>query len=132
MRVRLHERDAERLGCEQFLTVDTTLVSVAEVEELADRFQFDPYDWPHPLFGEIAFEDAGNPDAKPKAPRWQQRAVVWLALHQNGHPASWDEAGSVSAIGLAFFADEEAPGKDPEASPLNEASTTPPSENSTD
>lgn len=132
MRIRLHERDAERLGCEQILTVDAVLISVGEVEELADRFEFDPYDWPHPLFGEIAFEDAGNPEAKRKAPRWQARAMVWLALRQNGHIVSWEDAGAVSAVGLAFLPDEEEPGKDPEPSPENEGSTTQPSGSSTD
>lgn len=130
MRLRLNEQDAERLGCEQVLTFETALVSVADVGELADRYDFDPYDWPHPLFGEIAFADAGNPDAKPKPPRWQQHAVVWLTLRQNGHAVSWDAAGTVSAMRLAFLADEEAPGKDEEPSTESEASTTPPSENS--
>ena len=66
-----------------------------------------------------------------RARRHRARAVVWLALHQNGHKATWDEAGSVSAVGLGFLADEDE-GKDPEPSPESEGSTTQPSESSTD
>lgn len=132
MRLRLDPRDAERLGCEQVTQFVLGDVTVAEVEELAERFSFDPYDWPHPFLGEIAFEDAGNPDAKPRTPRWQQRAAVWLTLRQAGVEASWELAGTVRAQQLGFLSDEEDVGKDPEPSPGSEGSTTQPSENSSD
>jgi hypothetical protein len=132
VRLRLDPRDAERLGCEPVIKFVMGDVTVAEVEELSDRFEFDPYDWPHPFLGEIAFEDAGNPDAKAKAPRWQQRAVVWLTLRQAGLEVSWEQAGGVRAQTLGFLVDEEEPGKDPEPSPESEGSTTQPSESSGD
>lgn len=132
MRLRLDPRDGQRLGCEQIITFTLVDVTVAEVAELAERFAFDPYDWPHPFLGEVAFEDAGNPDARPRTPRWQQQAVVWLTLRQAGVAASWEQAGTVRAQPLGFLADEVEPGKGEESSPESEASTTAPSENSSD
>lgn len=130
MRIRLDPRDAERLGCEQILPFDLVDVTVADVEELATRFEFDPYDWPIPFIGEVAFADAGNPDAVPHRPPWQQRTVVWLALRQVGLVVTWEQAGSVRSQPLGFLEDDVEPGKDPEPFAESEPSTTGPSENS--
>lgn len=128
MRLRLSEKDAERLGCEQILPFDTSEVSVGDVEELAERFGFDPYDWPQPFLGEIALENAGE-GAEPTPPKWQRRAVVWLALRQADRDVTWDVAGSVKVAGVAYLDDE--PGKD-DASGESEPSTTMPSKSSGD
>lgn len=128
MRLRLSEKDATRLGCEQILPFDTSEVSVGDVEELAERFGFDPYDWPTPFLGEISLENAGE-GAQPIPPKWQRRAVVCLALRQAGHEVTWEQAGTVKVTGVAYLADE--PGKD-DTSQESEPSTTTPSTNSGD
>lgn len=131
-RVQLGDRDRERLGCGEALDFDLMEISIADLEELSERFGFEPEDWPTPLIGEIPFEQAGSPDAKPVRPRWQTRAVVWLALHQSGHDATWDEAGKV-AYNRVRFVNEEEPGKDETSpSPPSAGSGTPPSDTSSD
>lgn len=132
MRLRLDEDDAAKLGCEQVLSLDLAAIGIADLDELAARFEFDPEDWPHPLVGEIAFEDAGNPDAKPKRPRWQKQAAVWIAVRGSGVDITWEQAGRVQAMKTVYLADEDAPGKDEDPSESSEASTTGLSESSTD
>jgi hypothetical protein len=129
MLYRLCDEDRERFGCEEWLTYSPYGVSVADLEELSERFDFDPSEWPTPLFGELTLEQAGDPDAKPIAPRWQMRATVWQILRQNGHDVSWEDAGSVQVLLIGVRRREEE-GKDPEPSPGSEPSTTPPSESS--
>lgn len=132
MRLRLDEDDAAKLGCEQVLSLDLAAIGIADLDELAARFEFDPDDWPHPLVGEIAFEDAGNPDAKPKRPRWQKQAAVWIAVRGSGVDITWEQAGRVQAMKTVYLPDEDAPGKDEDPSESSEASTTGLSESSTD
>lgn len=132
MRLRLDENDAKTLGCEQILPLDLAAIAIADLDELAARFEFDPEDWPHPLVGEVAFEDAGNPDAKPKKPRWQKRAAVWIAVRNSGVEITWEQAGRVQALKTVYLADEVEPGKDEAPSPSSEPSTTGLSETSTE
>ena len=124
--VHLGERDRERFGCAEGLELDLMEICIADLEELADRFGFDPDDWPIPIIGEVPFEQAGSPDAKPVKPRWQKQAAVWLALHQAGHDATWDEVGKVAAERVVYTRE---PGKD-EPAPSTEPSGTPPSDTS--
>lgn len=132
MRIRLDEDDAKTLGCEQILPLDLAAIAIADLDELAERFEFDPEDWPHPLVGEIAFADAGNPDAKPKKPRWQKQAAVWIAVRASGVDITWAQAGRVQAMKTLYLADEVEPGKAEAPSEISEPSTTGPSETSSD
>lgn len=132
MSIRLCDEDRERFGCEEWLDFDVRDISVADLGELSERFDFDPYDWPEPFFGALTLEQAGNPDAKPKPPRWQGQATVWMLLRQNGCDVSWDGAGA-ARIGRARS--RPSPGKDdPEQDPseTSESSTTAPSPSSSD
>lgn len=124
MLYRLCDEDRERFGCAEWLPYSALNVNVADLEDLSERFDFDPSEWPTPLFGELTLEQAGDPDAKPVPPRWQMRAVVWQILRQNGHQISWEDAG-LAHVGLMRVRREE--GKDPEPSPGSEPSTTRPS-----
>ena len=136
MAIRLCDKDRERFGCAEWLDWSPSAVSVADLEWLSDKFGFDPDDWPTPLVGELTLEQAGDPDAKPKPPRWRNRAWAWMLLRQNGHMVTWEEAGEVRFL-LARTKTEpvEESGKgeaDTEPSPPSEASTTPPSPSSSD
>lgn len=124
MRLRLDEDDAKMLGCERILPLDLSAIAIADLDELSERFDFDPEDWPTPLVGEIAFADAGNPDAKPKKPRWQKQAAVWVAVRCSGVEITWEQAGRVQALKTMYLADEVEPGKDEEPSENSGASTT--------
>lgn len=132
MRLRLDEDDAKKLGCENILPLDLAAIALADLEELAERYDFDPEDWPHPLVGEVAFEDAGNPEAKRKKPRWQKQAAVWIAVRASGVDVTWEQVGKVQAMKTLYLADEEEPGKDESPSETLGPSTTGPSETSTD
>lgn len=121
---RLADADRERFGCAEWLPYSVLDITIDDLEELSDRFGFDPTEWPTPYLGELTLEQAGDPDAKPVPPRWQMRAAVWQILRQNGHDVSWDDVGTVRA-GQVLVRREE--GKDPEPSPGSATSTTPPS-----
>lgn len=129
----LDAADAARFGCEPRLPFDMMDVTVADMAELSQRFDFEVEDWPYPLQGEIPLEQAGNPDAVVKPPPWQRWALVWMALRQNGCAVSWDDAGTVRLFRTRIERDDP-PGKDGAAptSPTSEPSTTPLSETSTD
>jgi hypothetical protein len=132
MGIRLCDADRERFGCEEWLDFDVRDVTVADLGELAERHGFDPYDWPEPFFGALTLDQAGDPDAKPRPPRWQGHAAVWMALRQNGCDVSWADAGT-ARIGRARS--RPGPGKDgppEEPSTAPEASTTTPSPSSSD
>lgn len=131
MEVRLGEKDRNRFGCTEVLDLDLTDISIADLEELSERFKFDPFDWPIPIQGEVPFEQAGNPDAERERPRWQIHACVWIALHQAGHDVSWAEAGTVAAMKVGFGKPEEVEGKAESPSPTSDGSGTPPSDTST-
>lgn len=136
MAIRLCDEDRQRFGCAEWLEWSAMAVSIADLEWLSDKFGFDPDDWPTPLVGELTLEQAGDPDAKPKPPRWRNHAWAWMLLRQNGHPVTWEEAGEVRML-LARSKTEpvEEPGKgggDTGASEPSEASTTPPSPSSSD
>jgi hypothetical protein len=131
-RVSLCEEDRERFGVGEWLNFDLRNISVADMEFLSDRFDFDPADWPAPFVGELTLAQAGDPDAVPAAPRWQSRAMCWILLRQNGARVSWDEAGEVRHMLMRYQrADEpdESPGKEDPTTPseASDASTTPPS-----
>lgn len=122
------EKDRERWSLPEVVEWDPRDIAVADLEELSDRFEFDMRDWPNVLFGELTLEQAGDPDAVPVPPKWQTRAVVWMALRQNGQLVSWDEAGEARTSWLRFVASEgKAPARsqdtsEPSGSP--EPSTT--------
>lgn len=134
--VRFGEHDRQRWGLDdEWLDFDPNDISVADLGELGDRFDFEAPDWPEVFFGQLTLDQAGDPNAVPKAPRWQRHAFVWMTLRQNGHPVSWDEAGE-ARIGRMALRQAPSPGKEPEAetspSEPSEPSTTPPSSTSSD
>ena len=126
--IRLDDKDRERLGCDEWLPWDLWAVTIGDLDELAERFNFDPDDWPTPFFGELTLEQAGDPDAKPKAPKWQFRAGIWLALRQAGVEVSWADMAKVRHLKARTRRTEE-PGKE---DPATEPSTTQPSTTSTE
>lgn len=130
MRLRISDADAARLGVEAEMPLSMVDIPTRDLFWLADRFDFEPEDWPTPIIGEVAFEDAGNPDAKPKVPRWQRTGFAWIALNQAGRPTTWEEAETLAyfRIQLVPEARDVESGKDQPA----EDSTTPPSESSSD
>jgi hypothetical protein len=136
MRFRLCEEDRKRFGVAEWLTFDLRAISVADLEELSERCGFDPTDWPEPWLGQLTLEQAGDPDARPKPPRWHDRASAWMLLRQNGCAASWDDAGTVRMFLVDFRGDEIAPASPGKGdtqetpSPDSEASTTTPSSTS--
>lgn len=135
--VKLSDADRQRFDCKEWLPVELADASITDVEELSDRFGFDPIDdWPEAMRGTISLEDAGQGEDKRKRPKWYMRALVWMALHQNGHDVSWDDAGLVQFLRLDFKSDDPVePGKgeaDGSPSETSDASTTPPSPSSSD
>jgi len=135
IRVHLGEKDRERWGCAEALELDLMDTSIADVSELSERFGFEPDDWPDAMIGDIPFEQAGSPDARPVQPRWQKHAAVWLALHQAGHDATWDDVGKVSFLRAGYsFDGKEDPGKEEgeSPSPTSDDSGTPPSDTSSE
>jgi hypothetical protein len=137
-RVSLCEEDQERFGAGEWLNFDLRNISVADMEFLSDKFGFDPADWPTPFMGELTLDQAGDPDAVPAAPRWQTRAMCWILLRQNGVRVTWDEAGEVHHMLMRYQRvgePDESPGKEQDPttpSEASDASTTPPSDTSTD
>ena len=141
MRFQIGEADQKEFDAPEWLDFDLRAISAGDLEELSDRFGFDPMDWPDPWIGEIALEDAGD-GAVPKPPKWRNRALAWMLLRQNGIDVSWEEAGKARVFlmrrdpaELAAEAADETPGKDDtEETPSDpsDASTTPPSDTSTD
>lgn len=138
MAIRLCDEDRERLGTPESLEFDLRAISVGDMEFLSERFGFDPEDWPEPFVGQLTFEQAGDPDAKPKPPPWRNHAFCWMLLRQNGIDVSWEAAATVRYFLITIDADpdrEPSPGKEtpePSPSPDSDASTTPPSATSTD
>lgn len=134
--VRFGDHDRARWGLgDEWLEFDPNDISVADLGELCDRFDFEPPDWPEVFFGRLTLEQAGDPEAVPKAPRWQRHAFAWMVLRQNGHHVSWEEAGE-ARIARMVLRQTSSPGKEPEEetspSEPSEPSTTPPSSTSSD
>lgn len=133
--VRFGDHDRRRWGLDEWLEFDPNDITVADLSELCDRFEFEVEDWPGVFFGQLTLDQAGDSDAKPKPPRWQRHAFVWMTLHQNGHVVSWDEAGE-ARIGRIEMRQDPSPGKDGplETSPFepSERSTTAPFSTSSD
>lgn len=118
--ISLGEKDRARLGVvDEWLEFHPGDITIRDLGELADRFDFDHMDWPEPFFGEVPFDRAGGPDARPVAPRWQLQATVWMGLRQNNFPVSWDELGDVQAGWVRIRAEKpgESSGKDDAATP---------------
>lgn len=129
MEFQLCPEDRALFGCGEWLPCDIRAISVADLEELSERFAFDPEDWPEPFSGQLTLEQAGDPDAKPKPPRWRNRALIWMILRQNGCDVSWEDVGKARAYLIQARHDEVpelAPGKEP-----TEETPSPPSESST-
>lgn len=123
--------DRVRFALPEWLDFDLRNISVADMDELSDRYGFDPEDWPAPFLGELTLEQAGDPEAVPKPPRWRNHALCWMLLRQNGIPASWDEAATVKYMMIRTESiaepEPESPGKEATAatpSPRSAASTT--------
>lgn len=138
MLFRLCTEDRTLFGCPEWLTFDARAISIADLEELSDRFSFDVEDWPEPFRGQLTLDQAGDPNAVPRPPRWRNRALIWMLLRQNGVNVSWDDAGKAHVYLLEAHAEESdavTPGKDgPESSPSesSDGSTIPHSSTSTD
>lgn len=105
------EKDRKRWDLPEWVEFDPRDIWTADLCELSDRFGFDVRDWPTVLFGELTLEQAGDPNAKPVPPKWQNHAVAWMALRQNGRMVSWEEAGETRTTWLRFWFGE--PGKAP-------------------
>lgn len=108
MPFRLGDTDRAKFDLDDWLDYDVRRISVADLEELSERYDFDPTDWPDPLLGALTLEQAGDPDAKPKPPRWRNRAIVWMLLRQNGVQATWEQAGEAFFTEIMYRAPEEA------------------------
>jgi hypothetical protein len=130
---RLCDDDRKHFGLsDEWIDFDLRAISVGDLEWLSERFNFDPDDWPEPFQGQLTLEQAGDPDAKPKSPRWRNHAFAWMLLRQAGVDASWDEAGAVRLYLVQFRGDGEPEGKEVAGSVRPDDSTTPPSDTSTD
>jgi len=127
--VRLGDKDRARLGCDEWLDVDFNATTVQQLEVICDQTGIDPEDWPEAINGHIPHADVGKPDAKPKRPRWANRAFVYLAL---GGDFTWADAGKVSVLQITVRKVDDEPGKDPEVSEASDTGTTPPSDTSSD
>jgi len=132
MFLRFPDEDRERWNLPEWVDYSPSDITIADLEDLSERFDFELAEWPDVYFGQIPFEAAGQEDAKPVAPKWQARAALWMALHQGGAQVSWEDAGTVR-LGRCQSR-QDAPGKEPETdetlSDPSDASTTPPSESS--
>jgi hypothetical protein len=106
VRLTMDPRDAERFGCAESLPLDLTEITIADMNELADRFDFEPETFPPCLFGQRVETDAG---VTFKAPPWQRWALVWLALRLNGFEVTWAEAGKARAGRLRWFVGDDEP-----------------------
>lgn len=129
MQIRLCDEDRKAFGVdEEWLDFDLVDISVDDLDLLAERYNFDPMDWPTPFLGELTFEQAGDENATPKPPRWQSRVAPWMLLRQAGKDVSLEDAGKVRWFKRR---QREGPGKEiPDPSPDSEVSTTPPSASS--
>lgn len=123
MPFRLGESDRPKFGLDGWINYDVRAISVADLEELSERFDFDPADWPEALFGQLTLDQAGDPDAKPKAPRWRNRAIVWMLLRQNGVDISWNDAGSVAFYNISYQPPEPETTAEPGKGAASPAST---------
>lgn len=134
-KVRLCDEDRERFSLPEWCEFDLRNISLADMDELSARYEFDPDDWPEPFLGQLTLEQAGDPDAVAKPPRWRNHAFCWMLLRQNGVRASWDEAAEVHYMLVQTKVDEpESPGKEDTGtpSPASEGSTTQPSDTFSD
>lgn len=126
MPFRLGDKDRARYGLPEWIDYSPYSITLADIQELSERFDFDATDWPDPYLGQITLEQAGDPDAKAKPPKWRNWAWAWMLLRQNGVDASWADAGTVFFYEIQFKPADAAapsdvePGKD--ASPPSTAS----------
>lgn len=128
--MRLCDEDRKRFGIdEEWVEFDPLDVSVNDLDMLAERYGFDPMDWPVPFRGELSFEQAGDPNAVPNPPPWQSRVGAWMLLRQAGKDVTLEEAGEVRWFKVRT---RPSPGKEPDLSASPEASTTAPSPSSSD
>jgi hypothetical protein len=136
MRLQVPDVDQKEFGTPEVLEFDLWSISVDDLDELSERFGFDPMDWPDPFVGEVTLDMAGDPDARPKPPKWRSRALVWMALRQNGFDVSWESAGKARAFRWSPLPEPEVDrGKDSMEDPASDpsdASTPQPSDTSTD
>ena len=102
MKVRPCEADRQRFNLPEWCEIDFRNVTVGEMTDLSTRFGFDQNDWPEVLQGQLTLEQAGDPDAVPKAPPWRNLLVAWLLLRQNGVEASWEDAEHVHMFLLEY------------------------------
>jgi hypothetical protein len=125
VKIRLCDEDRALFGCDEWLDPASVLaISINDLDELAGRFEFDPSDWPEPLFGQLTLDQAGVEGAKPKPPPWRSRAQVWMLLRQNGYDVSWEDVGKAHPLLMTNDVVDPSPGKDPAPSPNSAASTT--------
>jgi hypothetical protein len=118
MRFQLCEADQKRFGLGEWLSFDLRAITLKDMTWLSDKFGFDPEDWPNPWLGELTLEQAGDPDAVPKPPKWRNQAMCWMLLRQNGVDASWDDAAEVHDLLIRTEREPsdpepESPGKEP-------------------
>lgn len=121
---RLGDADRERLDAPEWLPLDLLSCTLDDVTELSDQHGFELEDWPDVILGPT--------DGKP--PKWAFKAVLWLALHQNGVAATWDDVGRIEVLRVTRRRDDDQ-GKDPASGespppPTPATSTTPPSSTS--
>src|SRR5262245_58305731 len=111
---RLGDADRERLGCPEWLPFNLVDASIDDVTDLAERFGFALDDWPEAYLGEIDMDTVGQEREPDRIrPKWQIKAAVWMALHQNGVNCSWDDVGKVALLRASWRSDpDESPGKD--------------------
>jgi hypothetical protein len=122
VKIRVCDEDRELFGCDEWLEFTPLNISLDALDELAQRFDFDPGEWPEPFYGQLTLEQAGVEGAKPKSPPWRARATVWMLLRQNGFPVSWEDVGKSHP----YLARTDASlGKAEDPSPPSEPSTTP-------
>jgi hypothetical protein len=114
--IQFGEKDRQRWDLPEWVEFDPRDIATADLEDLSERFAFDMRDWPTVLFGELTLEQAGDPDAVPAPPKWQTRALVWMALRQNGRMVSWDEAGEARGTWLRFKSVGKAQSQSPDTS----------------
>jgi hypothetical protein len=126
VKIRLCDEDRETFGCPEWLEpVSPHDISLNDLDELAQRFNFDPNDWPEPFNGQLTLEQAGVEGARPKPPPWRMRALVWMLLRQNGIAVSWEDVGKAHPLSMTTDRADPSPGKGRAQSPNSATSTTP-------
>lgn len=128
VQIRVGVADRERLGCPEWIDIDYSVATVGDVEQLANWCKFDPFDWPGVLNGQIPFEQAGDPEAKPRKPPWVLTVALWLALnHTEGVSASWAAVRAVNfaEVFMRRVGDEVEEGKDEAPSSTSDGSGDP-------